>query len=216
MTRVADREARRLAFFTSVRTGSSGIPISAAAISACCSWSSVMPMAAKIASSSVGGSRRTRRVPYLVCQSSLIEASHIDRRYLRTLMLHCNMKLAWQSSHALQLFQSGCVVKLDGRGICCKRMQRADEVARRRDGKMRKQRGAIGPLFEEHQAQRVLTVDVHRMRDAAGLAARAMDVCKAKLADFVKTILPRRHASGHHDHVTPLIVISFTARHCLH
>src|SRR5437764_6898501 len=62
-----------------------------------------MPTAAKIASSSVGGSRRTRRVPYLVCQSSLIEASHIDRQYLGSLMLHCNMKLAWQSSHALQL-----------------------------------------------------------------------------------------------------------------
>src|SRR6478752_710091 len=35
-----------------------------------------MPTAAKIASSSVGGSRRTRRVPYFVFQSSLIGASH--------------------------------------------------------------------------------------------------------------------------------------------
>jgi hypothetical protein len=33
--------------------------------------------AAKIASSSVGGSRRTRRGPYLVFQSSLIAASPI-------------------------------------------------------------------------------------------------------------------------------------------
>src|SRR5437899_4183375 len=36
-----------------------------------------MPTAAKIASSSVGGSRRTRRVPYFVFQSSLIGASHL-------------------------------------------------------------------------------------------------------------------------------------------
>src|SRR6476660_9786509 len=33
-----------------------------------------MPTAAKIASSSVGGSRRTRRVPYFVFQSSLIKS----------------------------------------------------------------------------------------------------------------------------------------------
>src|SRR6478735_4467674 len=36
-----------------------------------------MPIAAKMASSSVGGSRRTRRVPYFVFQSSLIGASHL-------------------------------------------------------------------------------------------------------------------------------------------
>src|SRR5436190_9279835 len=171
-----------------------------------------MPMAAKIASSSVGGSRRTRRVPYLVCQSSLIEASHIDQRYLGTLMLHCNMKLAWQGSHALQFFQPGGVVKLDGRGVCRERMQRANEVARGRDRKMRKQRGAIGPLFEEHQAKRVLAVDMNRMRDAAGLGARAVDVLKAELLDFVEGFLPCRHASGHHDHVIPRLSSSGSRR----
>src|SRR3954453_11377954 len=118
-------------------------------------------------------------------------------------MLHCNMKLAWQSSHALQLFQSGSLVKLDGRGGCRERMQRTDEVTRRRDGKMRQQRGAIGPLFEEHQAQRVLAVDMNRVRESAGLGARAVDVLKAELLDFVERFLPCRHASGHHDHVTP-------------
>src|SRR5262249_14131445 len=53
--------------------------------------------------SRVGGSRRTRRVPYLVCQSSLIGASQIDRRYLGTHMLHCNMKTSWQCCHARKL-----------------------------------------------------------------------------------------------------------------
>src|SRR2546423_5071649 len=110
-----------------------------------------MPMAAKIASSRVGGSRRTRRVPYLVCQSSLIEASHIDRQYLGSLMLHCNMKLAWQSSHALQLLYFRRVVDFDrGRGRR-QRLQRLDEVARGRNGEMRQQRRPIGPLLEENQ-----------------------------------------------------------------
>src|SRR6476660_7278908 len=92
-----------------------------------------MPTAAKIASSSVGGSRRTRRVPYFVFQSSLIKCLassagsdrirtccsrlcldpllHANRqpprsktlsppRYVRMPMLHCNMKLEWQHSHA--------------------------------------------------------------------------------------------------------------------
>jgi hypothetical protein len=79
ITRVEERADVRATFFTSAWTDSIGSPISDAAISACASWSSVMPMAAKIASSSVGGSRRTRRAPYLVFQSSLIGASHLIR-----------------------------------------------------------------------------------------------------------------------------------------
>src|SRR5215813_5742689 len=60
-----------------------------------------MPTAAKMASSSVGGSRRTRRVPYLVFQSSLIGGLDSDPEYLGSAMLHCNMNLMWQSSYAL-------------------------------------------------------------------------------------------------------------------
>src|SRR5207244_2063920 len=65
-----------------------------------------MPTAAKIASSSVGGSRRTRRFPYLVFQSSLIGASSFGPRYLGALMLHCNMNLARQSSYALTVSEA--------------------------------------------------------------------------------------------------------------
>src|SRR5581483_6965836 len=132
------------------------MPISDAAISACASWSSVIPAAAKIASSKVGGSRRTRRVPYLVCQSSLIGASQIDRGYLGTKMLHCNMKLVRQCCHALESVYFGSVVNFDR---SCRRrepLQVADEVARRRNREMRQQRSAIGPLFEEDQSHRVL------------------------------------------------------------
>src|SRR5258706_162537 len=99
-----------------------------------------MPIAAKIASSSVGGSRRTRRRPYFVFQSSLIGASCLILKYLGGLMLHCNMKLVWQSSYALidlKIFQSGGVVNLDRRGCGGDRLQRSDEIARGGDREMR-------------------------------------------------------------------------------
>src|SRR5262249_43893390 len=64
------------AFSTATRTFSTGMSISAAAISACCCGSSVSPLAAKIASSSVGGSSRTLRGPYLVFQALLMVGTH--------------------------------------------------------------------------------------------------------------------------------------------
>ena len=69
-------------------------------------------------------------------------------------MLHCNMKLVWQSSYALidlKIFQPGGVVNLDRRGCGGERLQRADEIARGGDREMRQQRGAICPLLDEHQ-----------------------------------------------------------------
>ena len=63
-----------------------------------------MPTAAKIASSRVGGSRRTRRVPYLVFQSSLMGASRLVPGYLVGVLLHCNMNLMWHVSYALPIF----------------------------------------------------------------------------------------------------------------
>src|ERR1700759_957176 len=75
ITRVVERAELRAIFLTSTSTVSIGIPIRDAAISACASTLSVRPTAAKIAWSKVGGSRRTRRVPYLVFQSSRIAAS---------------------------------------------------------------------------------------------------------------------------------------------
>ena len=62
-----DAEAR-----SSARTFSTGSSMSAAAISACCCGSSVRPRAAVIASFKVGGSKRTRRVPYFVFQTVVI------------------------------------------------------------------------------------------------------------------------------------------------
>src|ERR1700722_16977754 len=83
MTRVEERASIRPAFFTSTVTASIGRPISEAAISACSLWSSVMPDAAKIASSSVGGSHRTRRGPYLVFQYWLIADPLCSRQISR-------------------------------------------------------------------------------------------------------------------------------------
>ena len=65
---------------------------------------------------------------------------------------------------------------------------------------MCQQGGAIGPLLEKHQPQRVFAIDMDGVRDAAGLAARAMDVLEAELSDFVETILTCRYAAGHYNH----------------
>jgi hypothetical protein len=54
-------------------------------------------------------------------------------------MLHCNMKLVWQSSYALtnsKAFQPCGVINLDRRGSGGERLQRTNETARRRHGEM--------------------------------------------------------------------------------
>ncbi len=55
-------------------------------------------------------------------------------------MLHCNMKLVWQSSYALidsKIFQPVGVVDLDRRGRGGEWLQRADEIAGGGDREMR-------------------------------------------------------------------------------
>ena len=81
----------------------------------------------------------------------------------------------------LQFLQPGSVIQFDGGGAFGKRLQRPDEIARGWDGKMRQQGGAIGPLFEKHQSQRILAIDMDGVGDAAGLGARAMDVLEAEI-----------------------------------
>src|ERR1700722_1114211 len=171
-----------------------------------------MPIAAKIASSSVGGSRRTRRVPYLVFQSSLMGAPRMMWEYLGLRMLHCNMKLMWQYSHAFvnsKAFQPCGVINLECWAGGGERLQRADEIARGRHREMRHQRGPIRPLLDKHQPERILAIDMHRVRDAAIFCARAMHMLQAQSADLAEGILTRRHASGHHDHpVLPTVMIA--------
>ena len=58
---------------------------------------------------------------------------------------------------------------------------------------MRRKRGAIGPLLDKHEPQRILAIDMHGMRDASRLRTRAMHVFEAECADIVERILPRRH-----------------------
>src|ERR1700690_371017 len=94
-----ERAWARPAFFTSAVTASIGMPISDAAISACSLWSSVMPAAAKIASSSVGGSRRTRRGPYFVFQSWLIA----DPLFSRKISRDAYVALQYEIDVAIQL-----------------------------------------------------------------------------------------------------------------
>ncbi|KTT90907.1 hypothetical protein NS44R_14840 [Mammaliicoccus sciuri] len=63
------------------------------------------------------------------------------------------------------------VIKFDGGRRSCQRLQGADEIARCGDREMRRQRGAVGPLLEKHQPERILAVDMDCVRDAAGFGA---------------------------------------------
>src|ERR1700686_5149855 len=73
---------------------------------------------------------------------------------------------------------------------------------------MRQEGGAIGPLLEKHQPQRIFAIDMNGVRDAAGLAARTMDVFEAEFADFIEGILSPRH----HDLPVPLASFSLLWR----
>src|ERR1700736_229543 len=56
-----------------------------------------------------------------------------DPEYLEAMMLHCNMKLVWQSSYAFvdsEAFQLFGVINLDRRASGGERLQRADEIGR--------------------------------------------------------------------------------------
>src|SRR6266481_7274219 len=65
---------------------------------------------------------------------------------------------------------------------------------------MRQQRGAIGPLLDKHQPQRIFAIDMHGVRDASSLLARAMDMLEAQFANRAEGIFPGRHTAGHYDH----------------
>ena len=90
-------------------------------------------------------------------------------------MLHCNMEfgVAIQlcTARFSKTFQPCCVVNLDCRRPGRERSERPDEIARGRDCEMCRQRRAISPLLDEDEPQRVLTIDMHGMRDASGLGA---------------------------------------------
>jgi len=121
-------------------------------------------------------------------------------------MLHCNMKLVRQSSYAFacsEPFQFRGVINLDSRAGSGERLKCANEIARSGHREMCQQCGAIGPLLDEHQPQRILAVDMHGMRDAPGLFARAMYMFETQGPDLVEGISPGGHAAGHHDHPVP-------------
>src|SRR4051794_19177917 len=80
------------------------------------------------------------------------------------------------------------------------RAQGTNEIARRRDREMRRQRGAIGPLLDENETEPVLAIDMHGMRDASGLGARTLHMLEADPARLFECLMPRWHAAGHHDH----------------
>src|SRR4029079_19428441 len=64
---------------------------------------------------------------------------------------------------------------------------------------MGEQGAAISPLFEENELEWVLAIDMHSVRDAAGLGPGAMHVFETKPAHLVARILTLRYASRDND-----------------
>ena len=116
-----------------------------------------MPTAAKIASSSVGGSRRTRRVPYFVFQSSLIGASHLIAEIPRCPYVALQYEFRMAIQPCIYNFSS-LVASYSSMVWPPRRLQRRRNRARR--GPKCASGGAIGPLLEKHQPQRVFAIDM--------------------------------------------------------
>ena len=68
------------------------------------------------------------------------------------------------------------------------------------DRKVRPQRRLIRPLLEEEQPHRILTVDMHVMRDAAGLGPRTLDMLKAGGQYVVESVFAHQNAAGNQNH----------------
>src|SRR6476620_3819890 len=80
------------------------------------------------------------------------------------------------------------------------RSRRFDEAARFRHGEMRAQRLPVLPFFDEDETQRIFAVDMHRMRETAGLLARAADVFERLGAQFLKSIFARDETTCYDQH----------------
>jgi|JI10StandDraft_1071094.scaffolds.fasta_scaffold31254_7 hypothetical protein len=77
------------------------------------------------------------------------------------------------------------------------------EINRAFDLEMRRQRGRIRPLLHEDELERILVVDVDRMRDAAGFGPRALDVLLARFQKFRQRVRFCDDAAEDDDHVDP-------------
>jgi hypothetical protein len=91
-------------------------------------------------------------------------------------------------------------VDLRPRGLHDPTLERPDEFPRSLNREVGTQGGFIGPLFEEKQAKRILAVDMHRMRDAARLLPRALDMLETEVEDVIEGVLSRQNAAGYQNH----------------
>jgi hypothetical protein len=55
-------------------------------------------------------------------------------------------------------------------------------------------------LLEEEQPHRILAIDMHVVRDAAGLLSRALDMLNAGPTHVIEAILARQNTAGNQDH----------------
>jgi len=94
-------------------------------------------------------------------------------------------------------------IDLRARGFDDPALERSYKRLRAFDRKMRAQRRLISPLLEEEQPHRVLAVDMHIMRDAAWLLARALDMLQARAEHIVECLLARQNTARYENHAFP-------------
>ena len=97
-------------------------------------------------------------------------------------MLHCNMKLAWQTSYASltsEILYPRSIEDFDRRSGGGESFKGPNEITRSGYSEMSCQGSTIGPLFDEQQPKRVLTIDMHGVRQATRLKSRAAHVLEA-------------------------------------
>jgi hypothetical protein len=76
------------------------------------------------------------------------------------------------------------------------------------------QGSAIGPLFDEHQAERVFAVGKHGVSEAAWFEAGATYVLQTQSSYLFERIALCRHASSHEDHrISPTIIVARDSRY---
>src|SRR5438445_9587919 len=161
-----------------------------------------MPTAAKIASSSVGGSRLTRRVPYFVFQSSLIGASHLNAEIPR-----CpHVALQYEFRMAIQPCTynfSSLVASYSSMVVAASASACSDRTKSREAGTAKcASRAARSAHCSKNTSRSGFSQSAWTAWEMQpGLGARATDMLEAQFADFVKAVGACRHAAGHHDHV---------------
>lgn len=104
-----------------------------------------------------------------------------------------------ESSYELALKLRGFI---DGHGRSFRGQTRecSDKVSRSRNLEMVRQRRLVGPLLNKNETIGILSIDVHRVRDATGLGSRASNVLLAQNESLLNSAALRGDTSDYENH----------------